>query len=394
MTSKESKALKQERIQLFRDAANFKKTCRIPHLSAAVTWKVFDAGHTLDEALTDFDVMEKCVRHFLDTYPVDAMLDIGIRNQFTVTEAFDKEKGYYYHTKDVVGIHDHAHCTLDTLAEYQENPEKYIWEKVLPEKYGEAWDQKTPDIWKKTFKEYLRYTFFILHMGSVTGKEYGLPSMAPNNPMKGSITFGIEELEANLLGIRQLSTAMRRGPEKLDAFIERWDAEHIDPLIEKIKAGDGPSDKYCFDASVMMLAHNIMSPKQFERFYWPHLKKLLDAYEEKGMNIRIFTEGSIGRYAEYFKDYKKGTLTFHLEQDDPFEIRRALPNVAIMGGMTTDMLSSKTPEECVAYAKRLCDELGADGGFVFSENKMLSYRNDATSENMAAVCRFVNEYRM
>ena len=393
MNAKEAKLLQQERVSLFRDAANFRKTSRIPHLSAAVTWKVFDAGHTLSEAMTDFDVMEQCVRHFLDTYPVDAMLDIGIRNQFNVTEAFGPG-GYYYYTDDVVGIHDHAHCTPETLLEYQENPEKFIWETVLPKKYGDSWYEKDKAVWKKTFSEYLKYTMYILHMGSVTGKEYGLPSMAPNNPMKGSISFGIEELEANLLGIRQLSSAMRRNGDILDTFIERWDREHIDPLIENIRKGDGPNYKYCFDASIMMLAHNIMNPKQFERFYWPSLKRLLDAYAEKGMNVRIFTEGSIGRYADYFKDYPKGVLTFHLEQDDPFEIREKLPNVAIMGGMTTDLLSSASPKECVAYAKRLCDELGKDGGFIFSENKMLSYRNDARSENMAAVCRFLNEYRL
>lgn len=388
-----NKELKQSRIQLFRDAANFKPTERIPHFSAAVTWKVFDAGHTLDEALTNFDVMEKCVRHFLDTYPVDGILDTGIRNQFNVTEAFG-EGGYYYYTPDLVGIHDHAHCTVDTLMEYLENPEKYIWEKILPNKYGESWGKKTAADWKRTFKEYMNYTKFVIHMGSVTGKEYGIPGLAPNNPMKGTIQFGIEELEANLLGIKQLSIAMRRNADLIEEFCTKWDAQHIDPIIEEIKSGEGPNYKYCFDASIMMLAHNIMGSKQFERFYWPSLKRLLDAYAEKGMNVRIFAEGSIMRYVDYFKDYPKGTITLHLEQDDPFEIREKLPNVAIMGGMTTDMLANATAEECVAYAKKLCNELGKNGGFIFSENKMLSYRNDAKAENMAAVCNFLNEYRM
>lgn len=65
-----------------------------------------------------------------------------------------------------------------------------------------------------------------------------------------------------------------------------------------------------------------------------------------------------------------------------------------MGGMTTDLLSNGTQEECVSYARRLCDELGKDGGFIFSENKMLSYRNDAKAENMKAVCDFVDSYRL
>lgn len=387
-----SKELKASRIRLFRDAANFKKTDRIPHFANVVTWKIFDAGYTLDQAMTNFDILEESVVKFLDKYPVDAVLDVGIRNQFNVTEAFG-EGGYYYYNEEVVGIHDHAHCTVDTLMDYLDDPVKYAWEVILPKKYGEDWAKKTTAVWKKTFKEYIRYTMFILHMSSVTGK-YGLPSLSPNNPMKGAIVFGIEECMSNLLGIQQLSVAMRRNPDKLEEFINRWDAERIQPVIDKVMAEGAPSDKYCFDSSILMLAHTVMNKKQFERFYWPHLKQLLDAYAAKGMNIRIFTEGSILRFADYFKDYPKGTLTFHLEQDDPFEFRKALPNVAIMGGMTTDLLSNGTPEECVAYAKRLCDELGQEGGFIFSENKMLSYRNDAKPENMLAVCKFVDSYRM
>ena len=47
-----SKEIKAARVQLFRDAANFKKTDRIPHFANVVTWKVFDAGYTLDKAMT------------------------------------------------------------------------------------------------------------------------------------------------------------------------------------------------------------------------------------------------------------------------------------------------------------------------------------------------------
>lgn len=388
-----TKSLRQNRIQLFRKSACFLPVERIPYFSAAVTWKIFDAGHTLNEAMTNFNVMESCVCHFLDTYPVDGIIDTGIRNQFNVLEAFGGG-GYYYYTPEVIGIHDHSHCTVDSLSEYLDNPEKFIWEQILPKKFGDQWDKKNTEIWKRTFKEYMSYSKFVIHMANITSKKYGIPGLAPNNPMNGAIQFGIEELEANLLGIKQLSIAMRRNADLIEAFCRQWDEEHIDPIIEKIKSGPGPNYKYCFDASIMMLAHNIMNPKQFERFYWPSLSKLLDAYAEKNMNIRIFAEGSIIRYIDYFKNYPKGLITFHLEQDDPYQIREKLPNVAIMGGITTDMLSNSTPDKCVAYAKKLCDDLGRQGGYIFSENKMLSYRNDAKSENLKAVCEFVNEYRL
>ena len=35
-----AKELKASRVQLFRDAANFKKTDRIPHFANVVTWKI------------------------------------------------------------------------------------------------------------------------------------------------------------------------------------------------------------------------------------------------------------------------------------------------------------------------------------------------------------------
>ena len=112
------------------------------------------------------------------------------------------------------------------------------------------------------------------------------------------------------------------------------------------------------------------------------------------MNARICTEGRTLGFKDYFRDYKKGTLTFHLELDDPFEFRRELPNIAIMGGLTTDLLSSGTPEECVKQAKLLCDELAQEGGFILSENKMMSYRNDCNSENYLELCNFMRDYRI
>ncbi|MBR5753168.1 MAG: hypothetical protein IKX83_01650 [Clostridia bacterium] len=388
------KDLKAERIRLFRDQANFKPTERVPHFCNAVTWKVFDAGESLPEALTDFKVMERVVRHFLETYNVDGLMDVGIRNQFNVTEAFGSE-GYYYYTEEAVGIKDHAHCTVDTLMDYLEDPTRYTWEKILPEKYGEDWVNKDIETWRKVFWEYLKYTYFIIHMGSVSGKEYGIPSLAPNNPAKGAIQFGIEEMESNLLGIKDLSIALRRNKDLIKEFCEKWDEKYIDPLIEKTYLSDGPQDdKYCFDASIILLSHNILNPKQFDTFLWPSLKRLLDAYAFKGMNVRIFAEGSILRYADKFQYYPKGTVTMHLEQDDPFAFREAAPNVAIMGGLSTELLSGGTPDECVAHTKKLCDELGRQGGFILSEGKMLSYKNDCTSDNLKAICDFVSEYKL
>ena len=388
------KELKAYRTQLFRDAEQWKTPDRIAHYGNIVTWKIFDAGYTIDEAMTNFDVMKDTVQKFLEKYPIDVLIDIGIRNQFNVTEAFGMGKnGYYYYDKEVVGINDHAYCPVDRLMEYIEDKNKYAWEVALPEKIPDFYD-KPMEVWKNTWNEYWNYIMFILKMNKVTGA-FGLANGAPNNPMKGTINFGIEEAESNLLGIKNLSIAARRNFDQLKEFCDAWHEKETKPIIAKIyESEDGPDMKYCFDASLIMLSQNILNPRQFDELYWCYLEPLLKAYEDKGKCPRIFMEGKIGQYADHFADFKKGSLCFHLENDDPWEIREALPNVCILGGLTTAMLSNSTPDECVAYTKKLIDELGSEGGFILSEDKMLSYRNDCKAENLKAVCEFVSNYEL
>ena len=54
------------------------------------------------------------------------------------------------------------------------------------------------------------------------------------------------------------------------------------------------------------------------------------------------------------------------------------------------LLANRSPEK----AKKLCDELGRKGGFILSEGKMLSFRNDCRSDNLKAICDFVSGYKM
>ena len=100
------------------------------------------------------------------------------------------------------------------------------------------------------------------------------------------------------------------------------------------------------------------------------------------------------RFADFFQDVKKGTVAMGHEMDDAFEIRQKLPNICIMGGMSIDYLAKKTPEECVAFGKKLIDELGRDGGFIMSTTKILTYKNDCKRENQITLNDFVRNYKL
>ncbi|MDR3645182.1 MAG: uroporphyrinogen decarboxylase family protein, partial [Clostridia bacterium] len=120
--------------------------------------------------------------------------------------------------------------------------------------------------------------------------------------------------------------------------------------------------------------------------------RMLDAVVAADKTCYIFSEGSTKRFWSYFKDLPKGHFAFHVEQDDIFEFKKELPNCCAVGGMHASLLGGGTKEQCVSYAKHLIDELGGEG-FILSQDKMISYRNDTNPENLKAVCDFVREYR-
>lgn len=73
------------------------------------------------------------------------------------------------------------------------------------------------------------------------------------------------------------------------------------------------------------------------------------------------------------------------------ELRKALPNACIVGGMSAMMLGRGTPEQCVDAAKRVIDQMG--DGFMLGQDKMMSFRNDCKRENLLAVSEYIQNFR-
>ena len=389
MTPKE---LEQYRLKLIRDASSMeRKPDRVPHVSFFVTWKILDSGYKLSEAMNNYDIMGKVVREHQEKYGFDAIFEYGGRNAIRIPAALGGTSYVINDEAGTVNYLDKALCEREDLDALIENPNKYFWEKGMAKKYP-CWANGTvtvEDI-QRAIDEQMDFIHYHTNIVKVMQEEYGIPRFtAPN----GFTYCGLDFLFNTIRGIRGLSLDMRKDPAKVEAAIEALNELYFYPGLEALKKSAGPNPDYCFDYDITMLCHTILNPKQFERFLWPNLKAVLDVLAEKKLTVRLFFEGSSKRFWEYLKDYPKGIITMHPEQDDVFELRKELPNCAILGGMPVSLLGNGTAKECVDHAKRLCDELGKDGGFILCQDKMVSFRNDAKSENVKAVCDFIREYR-
>ena len=381
----------EHRKKLLDDAIRQRKMERVPHVSNFALWPVLDYGAKLSVACRDWDLMEKIQRSFMDKYQFDCsgmsatagflcnpprMLD-SIGKGYNV---FDDEAG-------TVMLEDFVLMLEDEYDDFVADLPGLIWNKLLPRKF-ERWGELTVGDFKEAIDEYVRFGNYMQHMSEVCVEEYGLPSSAGhmiNMP-------GIEILFNNFRGIKGTSRDMRRIPDKVMQVVDYLDIH--DDVVYNLFMETPPTDTFAFGTFIGMLAHNFMSLSQFEKYLWPYLDKIIKAAVKADSTVFIFAEGVISRFYEFFQDVPAGHVAIQIEQDDIFEVKAKLPNICVVGGMTTQLLGDGTAKQCVDYAKFLCDELGREGGFILSQDKMMSYLRDAKSENLKAVCDFIADYAL
>jgi uroporphyrinogen-III decarboxylase len=111
-----------------------------------------------------------------------------------------------------------------------------------------------------------------------------------------------------------------------------------------------------------------MSLKQFETFYWPQLKTMILALIDAGLTPIPYYEGVWDQRLDYLADLPKGKTIGMFQNSDIFKVKKVVGNtMCIYGGMPVSMLRTSV-DEVRAMTRRLCEEVGRDGGFVMSTN--------------------------
>jgi|LSQX01.1.fsa_nt_gb uroporphyrinogen-III decarboxylase len=379
--------LLQYRRQLIEDTVRLRKRERVPHFSNIHLWLVLDYGVKLTEACSDWELMEKCQLAFYDKYKFDLAQTVACLLCHPMAMIKDIGQGFYIwdDVNSVVSLQDTRLLLPDEYEQFIADLPRYTWEVLLPRKY-ERWPELKVKDMMEPLAEYQRYTDFAARMGEAAVKRYGIPKAS-------AVMVGMPgiELLCNLYtGMKGLAMDMRRQPEQVKAAVQMLESG-TDAVVQSIL--EEPRDtEAAFDVWLGMLAHNFLSIKQWEAYYWPYLKKLLDAVVAADKTAYIFVEGYVSRFYDYFRTFPAGHIALHIEQDDVYEVKKNLPNCCIVGGMSSTLLGSGTKEQCIDRAKQLIDDLGQEGGFILSQDKMISYMRDANPENLKAVCDFVSEY--
>ncbi len=206
----------------------------------------------------------------------------------------------------------------------------------------------------------------------------GMPCGAPYEMFSTARTFN------------QFLLDLYRYPEKVAAAMDATLPDTIKAVVRGIKSLGVPR---VFLASERG-SGDMTSPKQFEQFYLPWLKKLVDALVAEGITPLLHFDGNWDRNIHYLKELPAGKCILDLDStSDIFKAKEMLGDrMCIMGDVPSSLLTLGTPDEVASYCKKLIDKVGKGGGFILSSGCTVPY--NAKYENLKAMVDTGKTYQL
>ena len=109
-----------------------------------------------------------------------------------------------------------------------------------------------------------------------------------------------------------------------------------------------------------------MSEKQFDKFYWPGLKRALQAVIDLGYVPVPFFEAEFGNRLERLLELPKGKIIASVEDVDTANARRILKGHTCVLARGPFSLKLASPNQVAEYHKDIFDKYGQGGGLILN----------------------------
>ena len=190
-----------------------------------------------------------------------------------------------------------------------------------------------------------------------------------------------------LRGMRGAMLDMYRLPDKLLEACDMICRQTVD-LINSLPAPKDGSVRRVFMA-LHRGSDGFMSLPQFEKFYWPTLKKVILALIDAGWTPCPFFEGTWDQRLEYLCELPKGKVLCHFAQTDPQKAKSILGgHLCFMIDVPGFLLKAGAVSEVEDYCRNLIEVCGKDGGFIMTATCL----DEASPQNVKAMIDTTKSY--
>ena len=378
----------EQRLSNVQRAMKREMTDYVPTLAFPGPANAAYMGTTALDATKDVETFCKAFNGVYNDMWCDCSMDNGIFTLPEFAEIFGKDSVQYFFGEDRTTM-SHLQKSPMREDEYDQliaNPDKFVNEVLLPRKFPWIYEdlQKSVqkikayfDISNKLFLEY------DAALAEDLEKNYEVVNICG-----GGYAFNpVDTLFDSLRGFRGTITDMRRHKDQVAAALEAlWETkdgffvqtplENSFPYVEQMPH---------------MPAY--MSRKQFEEFYWPYEKKLIEHIAAAGSKLIILLEGSWMHVVDFFRDVPKDSMILMADDDDVIELYKKIGDYQIIaGGAKLAEIRLESKEKIIDRAKRTIDICAQDSGFLFCTDKNWISPGDV-NQNLVDVYNFVHEYK-
>ncbi|MEM1539506.1 MAG: uroporphyrinogen decarboxylase family protein [Candidatus Bathyarchaeia archaeon] len=134
-----------------------------------------------------------------------------------------------------------------------------------------------------------------------------------------------------------------------------------------------------------------LSPKLYDEFYWPHLKRIIVESHNRGMKCLVAFEGRHDAHLEKLLELPKGWGIGLFEKTDIRKAKKLLEgHTCVMGGIPPTLLLNATSQQIEEYIKKLLEETMPGGGLILASTTAIPA--ETPPENIKAVIKAVEKY--
>lgn len=203
----------------------------------------------------------------------------------------------------------------------------------------------------------------------------------------GGLTTAFDALSDSLRGTLGIMMDLVTQPDEVLEAVDQFHQRNLKMVRAQISMG--APGKFIF-IPMHKGFDGFMSPAQYEKFYWPTLKGLVEEIVKLGGTPLVYTEGKYDSRLELLSDLPAGKCVIHIEEADMARAKKILgPKHCISGGFKSSVLTTGTPDKIRDEVKRLLDVVAVDGGYIFDLDYTLA---DVTDEAVEAMFDAVKTY--
>jgi hypothetical protein len=410
-SSPEAEKKYKERAQRFIAAYRVEKPDRVPVSLPLGNWPAYIAGTDLYTVMHDFDKLKQAWRKFYDEFETDTAITPGMVLPPKVYSIL----GYKLYSWPGHGLPQNATGIQFVEGEYMmedeydlliKNPSDFWMRVYVPRIFTafESWKFLSPftsiiEAPAGWFMPFMRPELQASAQALIdVGKELAVWTKMIGEFTQWAQASGypatrmafakapFDTIGDTLRGTKGIVRDMYKRPAQLMEAIDVVTDFTIRQTIDMANSSKALSVMFPLHKG----ADGFMSPKQFDTFYWPSLKKVVEALVKEGLKPELFAEGTYTSRLESVNEFPKGAVSWLFDKTDMAAAKKILGSTCcISGNVPSSLMVTGGPKEVKEYCRKLIEVCAPGGGFVLAGGAHVDRGNP---DNLRAMMEAAKEY--